>query len=159
MNGNMEELITALYDMIQDAKSMPLSSDKCIIEREKALDMLDELTSLIPEEVRQAQSIVQSREALVSQARHESESIIKGAHERAEQLVSQEAIYQEALQRCQMEVQKTNLQMEQIKAASFDYMDKSLLQTEEAMMQALNEVRETRARFQSITAQQPASEG
>ena len=41
MNNNLEELINALYDMIQDAKSVPLSSDKCIIERDKALDMLD----------------------------------------------------------------------------------------------------------------------
>ena len=48
MNNNLEELINALYDMIQDAKSVPLSSDKCIIERDKALDMLDDLSAQLP---------------------------------------------------------------------------------------------------------------
>ena len=38
-----EDIISALYDTIQDARSMPLSSDKCIIERDRALDMLDEI--------------------------------------------------------------------------------------------------------------------
>ena len=51
MNNNLEELITALYDMIQDAKSVPLSSDKCIIERDKALDMLDDLSAQLPGEL------------------------------------------------------------------------------------------------------------
>lgn len=150
MNGNMEELITALYDMIQDAKSMPLSSDKCIIERDKALDMLDELSAMIPGEVKQARTIVQSRDELVSQARRQAENIVKSAHEQAEQLVSQETIYQAALQRCETMIQDTYAQMDQIKAASFGYMDKSLQQTEEAMLKALNEVRETRSRFQNV---------
>ena len=61
MNNNLEELITALYDMIQDAKSVPLSSDKCIIERDKALDMLDDLSAQLPAELKQARTIVQSR--------------------------------------------------------------------------------------------------
>ena len=48
MNGKIEELITALYDLIQDAKALPLGADKCIIERDRALDMLDEISALMP---------------------------------------------------------------------------------------------------------------
>ena len=83
MNNNLEELITALYDMIQDAKSVPLSSDKCIIERDKALDMLDDLSAQLPSELKQARTIVQSREELVSQARREAEDMIRAAKENA----------------------------------------------------------------------------
>ena len=87
MNNNLEELITALYDMIQDAKSVPLSSDKCIIERDKALDMLDDLSAQLPAELKQARTIVASREELVSQARREAENIIRNAHAEAEKLI------------------------------------------------------------------------
>ena len=38
---HIEDIITALYDLIQDARTMPLAADKCIIERDKALDLLD----------------------------------------------------------------------------------------------------------------------
>ena len=30
MNTTLEEQITALYDLIQDAKAMPLAADKCM---------------------------------------------------------------------------------------------------------------------------------
>ena len=162
MNNNLEELITALYDMIQDAKSVPLSSDKCIIERDKALDMLDDLSTQLPAELKQARTIVASREELVSQARREAENIIRNARAEAEKLVAQEVIYQQTLQKCQEmakanvaecdeRVRQTELQMEQIKSASFGYVDNSLRQTEETILKALTEVRETRAKFQNIT--------
>ena len=163
MNNNLEELITALYDMIQDAKSVPLSSDKCIIERDKALDMLDDLSAQLPGELKQARTIVASREELVSQARREAENIIRNAHTEAEKLIEHEVIYQQTLAKCQEmakanvaecddRVRQTEAQMEQIKAASFGYVDNSLRQTEETILKALSEVRDTRARFQNITA-------
>ena len=167
MNNNLEELITALYDMIQDAKSVPLSSDKCILERDKALDMLDDLSAQLPGELKQARTIVASREELVSQARREAENIIRNAHAEAEKLIEHEVIYQQTLAKCQEmakanvaeceeRVRKTEEQMAQIKAASFGYVDNSLRQTEETILKALSEVRDTRSKFQNITAK-PAS--
>ena len=166
MNNNMEELITALYDLIQDAKSVPLSSDKCILERDKALDMLDDLSAQLPGELKQARTIVASREELVSQARREAENIIRNAQAEAEKLVEQEVIYQQTLAKCQEmakanmaeceeRIRQTEARMEQIKAASFGYVDNSLRQTEETILKALNEVKGTRAKFQNIT--KPAS--
>ncbi len=163
MNNNLEELITALYDMIQDAKTVPFSSDKCMLERDKALDMLDDLSAQLPGELKQARTIVQSREELVSQARREAENIIRNARAEADKLMEKETIYQQTVVKCQEMAKQTNAecdervrqaeqQIEQIKAAGFGYMDNSLRQTEENMLKALNEVRETRAKFQNIIA-------
>ena len=41
---HIEDIITALYDLIQDARTMPLAADKCIIERDKALEILKKLS-------------------------------------------------------------------------------------------------------------------
>lgn len=150
MNGNIEELITALYDLIQDAKALPLGADKCIVERERALDMLDEISSLMPAEFKQARTIVQSREELVSQARREAETIVRNARTRADEMVQQEAIYLEARQRCEELVAQTQSRIQELKRISNDYVDNSLRQAEEAINKALGEVRETRARFQSV---------
>ena len=150
MNSNIEELITALYDMIQDAKALPLGADKGILERDRALDMLDEISAQMPGEFKQARTIVQSREELISQARREAESIIRNARAQAEQMVQQEAIYLEARQRCEEMVQQTQLRIQELKRVSNDYVDNSLRQTEETIIKALTEVRETRSRFQSV---------
>ena len=50
-NG-VEEIITSLYEMIQDAWSLPLGAEKCVIERDKALDLLDEISNQLPGEIR-----------------------------------------------------------------------------------------------------------
>ena len=151
MNGNIEELITALYDMIQDAKALPLGADKCIIERDRALDMLDELSAQMPGELKQAKTIVQSRDELVSQARREAENMIRSARAQAEELVKQENIYQEARRQCELMVVETQNRINQLKTVSNDFVDNSLAQTEEAVLKALNELRETRARFQALS--------
>ena len=112
-----EDIISALYDTIQDARSMPLSSDKCIIERDRVLDMLDEIIAQLPAELKQSRTIVESRNELISQARREAESIIRQAHEQAQQMVSQEAIYNEAKRRSEELAMQTQNRMAQIQRA------------------------------------------
>ena len=157
MNSNIEELITALYDLIQDAKALPLGADKCIVERDRVLDMLDEISAQMPGEIKQARTIVLSREEIVSQARREAESILRNARAQADALVEKENIYQESKRRCEELVSKTQAQMESLKQASFAYMDNSLRETEAAINKALSEVRETRGRFAALTVKESAA--
>lgn len=155
---HIEEIISALYDMIQDARSVPLSSEKCIIERDKALDMLDEIIAQLPAELKQSRAIVESRNELISQARRESESIVRKAQEEAAHMVSQQAIYQEAKRQCMEMVEQTKAQVAGLRKASNAYMDDALARTEEAIAQSLAEVQQTRAKFQALTAAPAADE-
>ena len=155
---HVEELISALYDMIQDARALPLGADKCILERDKALDMLDEIIAQLPAELKQSRAIVESRNELIAQARREAETIVRKAQEDAERLVSQQAIYQEAKRQCVEMVEQTKAQIAGLRKASNEYMDDALARTEEAIAQSLAEVKDTRAKFQALTAiQQPAA--
>jgi len=153
-NRNTEDIIGALYDMVQDARAVPLAMDKCILERDKVLDMLDEIIAQLPAELKQSRTIVESRNELISQARREAEGIIRQAQEQAKQMVTKEAIYVEAKKRSEELVLQTKGQINQIRKAGNDYMDESLRQTEEAITKALNEVRETRMKFRTVTEAQ-----
>lgn len=151
---NTEDIIGALYDMVQDARSMPLAADKCVLERDRVLDMLDEIIAQLPSELKQSRTIVESRNELISQARREAETIVRQAQEQANQMVTKEAIYAEAKRRSEELVQQTQNRINQIQKAGFSYMDESLRQTEDAIAQALNEVRETRMKFRGVTEAQ-----
>ena len=151
---NTEDIIGALYDMVQDARSMPLAADKCIVERDRVLDMLDEIIAQLPVELKQARTIVESRNELISQARREAETVLRQAQEQAKQLVTQEAIYQEAKRRSEELVQQTQNRINQLRKAGNEYMDESLRQTEEAIAKALTEVRDTRMKFRTVTEAQ-----
>ena len=153
---HIEDIITTLYDMVQDARALPLGADKCILERDKVLDMLDEIIAQMPAELKQSRTIVESRNELIGQARREAEGIIRKAQEEAEHLVSQQTIYLEAKRQCAEMVEKTKMQIAGLRKASNEYMDESLRATEEAIAKSLAEVKETRARFQALTAPAPA---
>ena len=151
---NTEDIIGALYDMVQDARSMPLAADKCILERDRVLDMLDEIIAQLPAELKQSRVIVESRNELIGQARREAEGIVRQAQQKAKQLVAEEAIYQEARRQCQEMYAKTQNRITELRKASNDFMDDALRRTEEAINQSLNEVRDTRAKFRALAEAQ-----
>lgn len=151
---NIEEIISALYDMVQDARSLPLGADKCILVRDKVLDMLDEIIAQLPVELKQSRTIVESRNELIGQARREAENLIRQAQEKAAQLVAEEAIYQEAKRQCQEMVLQTQARMAELRKASNDYMDDALRRTEEAIAISLEDVRDTRTKFRALVEAQ-----
>ena len=151
---NIEDIISALYDMVQDARALPLGADKCILEREKVLDMLDEIIAQMPEELKQARTIVESRNELIGQARREAENTIRQAKEQADKMIAEEEIYQEAKRQCQEMVMQTQTRMAELRKASNDYMDDALRRTEEAIAMSLEDVRDTRGKFKALVEAQ-----
>lgn len=153
-DNHIDELISALYDTVQNARSVPLSPDKCIVERDKVLDMLDEISAQLPGELKQSRTIVESRNELINQARHEAETLIRQAQEQARQLVTKEAIYTEAKRQCEEMVRQTQARIKELRRVSNEYMDDALRRTEEAIAQSLGEVRDTRVKFRALTEAQ-----
>lgn len=151
---HIEEMLSVLYDMIQDARGVPLASDKCMVERDKVLDMLDEIISQLPVEIKQSKTIVESRNELIGQARREAENLMREAQEKADKLISEEAIYQETKRQCREMVQQTQTRMAELRKASNDYMDDALRRTEEAVAMSLEDVRDTRAKFKALVEAQ-----
>ena len=148
---HIEDIISALYTLVEDARALPLGADKCILERDKVLDMLDEIIAQMPAELKQSRAIVESRNELIGQARREAEGIVRDAQKKADEMVSEQAIYLEAKRQCQEMVEAAQNRIEQLKQASNAYMDDALRSTEETIAQSLAEVRETRARFRALT--------
>ncbi len=151
---HIEDIITALYDLVQDARALPLGADKCILERDKVLDMLDEIIAQLPAELKQSRTIVESRNELIGQARREAESIIRKAQDEAESLVSQQAIYNEAKRQCIEMVEQTKTHIAGLRKVSNQYMDDALRHTEEAIAQSLDDVKNTRTKFQALISAQ-----
>ena len=153
----IDELITTLYEMVQDAKNVPFSGDKCALERDKVLDLLDEMSNQLPGELKQAKTIVESRSELITNAKREAENILKSAQMQARQLVSQEAIYGEAKNQANEMVRAAQDKIKQLKQVTNDYVDDALRTTEEAVAEALSEVRDSRSKFRALVNPQAKS--
>ena len=96
MGNDVQELIEVLSTMLREARSVPLSSDKCMIEREKALDMLDSIKAQLPSEMAEARRLVDARSEFIANAKREAENIRHAAEERAKQMVNEQEIYRTA---------------------------------------------------------------
>ena len=90
--ATLDELINSMYDMVQDAKGIPLAGEKCIIERDHLLDLLDELRATLPNDLQAAQDIVAKRSEMLASGKREAEAIRRQAEEDARQMVSETEI-------------------------------------------------------------------
>ena len=153
----IEELIGTLNEMVQDAKNVPFSGDRCSLEREKVLDLLDEISNQIPGELKQAKTIVESRSELVTNAKREAENILKSAKIQARQMVSQEEIYAEAKDQANEMVRAAQDKIKEMKKVTNDYVDDALRTTEEAVAEALAQVRDSRGKFRALVNPQAKS--
>mgnify|MGYP001546038981 FL=1 len=79
---------------------------------------------------------------------------MREAQEKADKLISEEAIYQETKRQCREMVQQTQTRMAELRKASNDYMDDALRRTEEAVAMSLEDVRDTRAKFKALVEAQ-----
>ena len=149
-----EDIIGNLYDMIQDARAMPLAMDKCILERDKVLDLLDEIIAQLPVELKQAKTIVESRHELISQAKREAENIIKEAQNQVKDMVSKENITIEAKKRAEQIALDAQKRADQIRKAGNAYIDESLQDAEAVIAKALGEVQSVREKFRTVTEKQ-----
>ena len=81
-------LIDKLDDIIHNARSVPLT-DSVMIDREEIYDILDQMRSTIPEEIKQARWIVKERQEMLAEAKQEAERVLAEAQERADKLASE----------------------------------------------------------------------
>lgn len=152
MAGGAEELLAMLYEMVQDAFALPFGSDRCILDRDKVLGLLDEINAVLPGDLKQAKTIVESRNDVIATARREAEAIKRQAEERARQMVSQEEILVTARQKANDITTAAETRAREVRRAANDYVDNTLKRTEEAIATALSEVRKSRAEFRNAAA-------
>ena len=149
MGNGVQELLEMLYSLIREAKSLPLSSDKCVLERDRALDIIDEMKSQFPTELAEAKRLVDARAEFISNAKREADTIKKAAEERAKQLVNEQEIYKTAKARSTELMASTERNTNELKRAANEYVDDTLRRTEEAIARALEETRASRASFRN----------
>ena len=82
MATGVEELVDMLFAMIDEAKSVPLSSEKCIIERDRALDLLDDIKAQFPMEFGEAKKLLAARADYIASAKREADLIRKQAEDK-----------------------------------------------------------------------------
>lgn len=158
MENTVQDIISGLYDLIRDAWSLPLGADKCVVERDRVLNMLDEISNQLPSELTQAKTILESRNEIISNAKHEAENIVRQAEDRAKVLVSENEVYKQAQVEARDMISATKEKLQELREGTYRYVDDAMHGTEDVIAKALEDVRNSRSKFASLTGSQPKAE-
>lgn len=164
MEHEVNELIEMLYTMVTEAWGVPLGNEKCIVERDKVLSLLDQIKEQLPVELAEAKRLVSARDEFIGNAKREAESIRKAAEDRARQLVDEQEVMRVAKARSTELLTTSETKSRELRRVANEYVDDAMRRTEEALTAALNEIHQSRVRFRGLAgapaaAVQEASEG
>lgn len=151
-NEGILELVEMLYNMISEAWGVPLGNDKCLIDRDKALDMIEEIKNQLPAEITEARRLVSRRDEFIQNAKKEGESIRKMAETQARKLVDEQEIVRQAEAKAKQMIATAESRSREIQKAMNEYVDETLRGAEESAAQALDIVRNSRARYRNAAA-------
>ena len=94
------DLIARLETLVLEARRLPVGGN-LVIERRAILDLVDQLRLAVPDNVRQAATVLEQREQLLRDAKEHGQAVIEEAERQRAHLVSQTSVVQEAQQRSQ----------------------------------------------------------
>ncbi len=143
------ELVEMLYTMVSEAWSVPLGKEKCMIERDAVLNILDEIKAQLPVEIAEAKRLVAARDEYISSARREVEAMKRSAEEHAKAVVDEQEIVKAAKLKSGELINNAENKSRELRRAANEYVDDTMRRTEEAVTAALNEIRQSRQRFRS----------
>jgi len=149
MENDVLELVEMLYTMVTEAWGVPLGNEKCIVERDKVLNLLDEIKAQLPAEVAEARRLVNARNEFIGNAKREADAIRKAAEDRARELVEEQEIVVAAKTRSNEVLTQAESRTRELYRVANEYVDDALRRTEEAINSALSEVRQSRSNFRA----------
>lgn len=90
-------LVDRLEELVGVGKRVPFSG-RVMVEEEQFLALIDQLRIAVPNEIKQAQRVIRDRERIVADAQETASRIIDAAQKKAEYIVSQDGLLNEARQ-------------------------------------------------------------
>ena len=139
-HGDVIELLDTLYSMISEAWGVPLGNDKCIIEREKALDIITEIKATMPASLAEAKRLVAARDEFIGNAKKEAEALRKSSEEKARTMLEEQEIVRLARVKSAEMISSAETKSAELRRIAGDYVDDIMRQAEESLRNSLETI-------------------
>jgi cell division septum initiation protein DivIVA len=134
--------IQQIVELIEQAKSMPLSSS-VLVNREEIMELLEAAQTELPEEIKQARWVVKDREELITKARRDGEALLRSAKEEQARLLSEEEVVRASQEEAAQILAEAREQARQLRLEAEDYVDAKLAQYEIALEKTWTELQKS----------------
>ena len=152
-SSDINSLIDMLYERIEEAKAPALKPGMSIVDRDEMLDLLDELRAQLPVEVKRAQELLTARDKFVEEAKRDVERMMRQAELEARTKISDSEVLYAAKEKARQIIAHAEDRSRQLYQVANEYAEDALARTEEAVQAALDEVKQSRMRFRTASAE------
>jgi hypothetical protein len=160
--SDVYHLIDRLERLLNESWRMPLST-YLVINEDDFLDVIDQMRTAIPQQIKEGERVQRERERIVAQAEEEAERIVHLAQEESSKLVEEHELIRAAEQRARTIIERAQREAEVLKAGADDYarevlvsLDGQLDTLDEQIAVLLNTVRNG---LETLSRDQPADSG
>ncbi len=158
MSSKMEQIIDEIEDYIDGCKYVPLSGKNISVNKEELEELISELRTRTPEEIKRYQKIISNKEAILAEAQRKAEEILAQAQVQTTELVSEHQIMQQAYaqanevvliatKEAQDIIDKATEEANNIRTSIMAYADAQLKGIEDIL---INSIDTTKARYDNL---------
>jgi F0F1-type ATP synthase membrane subunit b/b' len=154
---NLEGVLGQLRDLVETARTMPMSAS-VLVNRDEALELIDQALRSLPAELRHARWLLKERQEYLDQAQREATELLDSARVQAERMVERSDVVREARRSTEQIVADAEAEGRRLHHAAEDYVDGRLAALEELLDKTLQGVRKGRERLAVELPEEPAAE-
>ena len=149
-----EAVIGQVLDIVNSAKSMPLSSS-VIVSREEVVGLLRTALDRLPDELRQARWLLREREEFLAERTREAETLMEEVRAQAERMVQRTEIVRQANSVAQRILDDANDEARTMRHEAEDFCDQKLAGMEIVLDRLTRTVQSGRAKLAAVPAPAP----
>jgi cell division septum initiation protein DivIVA len=124
--SDINHLIDRLERLLNESWRMPLSA-YLMINEDDFLDVIDQMRTTVPREIKEAEKVLRERDRVIAQAEEEAERIVQLAQEEVDAMVEEHEIIRAAEQRGHTVVERANREAQVLRAEADEYARNVLL--------------------------------
>jgi F0F1-type ATP synthase membrane subunit b/b' len=154
---DLETILRELRDVIDTARTMPMSAS-VLVNREETLEIVDDALRSLPDELRHARWLLKEREEYLAQARRDAEDIVEASRVQAERMVERTEVAREARRVAQQVVSHAEADSRRLRHEAEDYIDQKLASFEVVLERTMQTVQRGREQLQAVVGPPPLGE-
>lgn len=152
----IDSLLDSLVALVGDARGSLFGQDKCMVDKEQLLYLVDALQAQIPKEISQSKAVIESCNELrtnakqdAAQTRKQADQVLQDAQERAAKLIEDSQIVQFAKARAQEILDQAEEQRKALITGAVEYADRIMSEAEQSVTSTYDTLHEGIAALQA----------
>lgn len=139
---SLMDYLDMLEDILDNSKTVPFSN-KISVDKERIFDIIGEIRMNVPNEIRQAQRMIEDHDKIINDAKSRATNIIKEAQSKAQELTDEHEIYKMSMEQAREIVEEAKRNAKDIRLNAMDYTDEILSRAEETIRDTITELDRT----------------